>query len=282
MKIQQFKKYFFSELSDHYPKTEIQSFFNLLVEYQLNLSRAEVILQTSLEIKEFDLSFLQHSLSKLKSHIPIQYILGKTEFYGMDFNVNKHVLIPRPETEELVDWIVNDFQENRNIKILDIGTGSGCIAISIAKNLPNAEVFAIDVSTEALQVAQKNMSLNNVDIHFIKADILFLNKLPYSFDIIVSNPPYVREIEKEKMQKNVFENEPHLALFVKDNNPLIFYDRISDLAKNQLTKNGILYFEINQYLGEKTAALLKAKGFKNIELKKDFFNNVRMIRARIH
>jgi release factor glutamine methyltransferase len=282
MKIQQFKKYFFLELSDHYPETEIQSFFNLLVEFQLNLSRAEVILQASLEIKEYDLSFLQNSLSKLKSHIPIQYILGKTEFYGLDFKVNKHVLIPRPETEELVDWIVKDIPKNRNLKILDIGTGSGCIAISIAKNLPNAEVFAIDVSTEALQVAQKNMSLNKVAIHFIKADILSLKKLPYSFDIIVSNPPYVREMEKEKMQKNVFENEPHLALFVKDSNPLIFYDRISELAKDQLTKNGILYFEINQYLGEKTAALLKARGFKNIELKKDFFDNVRMIRASMH
>ena len=281
MHIQQFKKYFYSELSDHYPKTEIQSFFNLLAEFQLRLNRAEVILQPTLEIKKNDLSFLLNALSELKSNKPIQYILGKTEFYGLDFNVNEHVLIPRPETEELVDWIVHDFRKERSLKILDIGTGSGCIAISIAKNLPNAEVFAIDVSPEALRVAHKNMILNKVNIHFIEIDILSLKKLSHSFDVIVSNPPYVRELEKEKMEKNVLENEPHLALFVKDNNPYIFYDKISELANKHLTKKGALYFEINQYLGNKTVEILKVKGFKKIELKKDSFNKDRMIKTSI-
>ena len=281
MHIQQFKKYFYSELSDHYPKTEIQSFFNLLTEFQLRLNRAEVILQPTLEIKKNDLSFLLNALSELKSNKPIQYILGKTEFYGLDFNVNEHVLIPRPETEELVDWIVHDFRKERSLKILDIGTGSGCIAISIAKNLPNAEVFAIDVSPEALRVAHKNMILNKVNIHFIEIDILSLKKLSHSFDVIVSNPPYVRELEKEKMEKNVLENEPHLALFVKDNNPYIFYDKISELANKHLTKKGALYFEINQYLGNKTVEILKVKGFKKIELKKDSFNKDRMIKTSI-
>lgn len=281
MHIQQFKRYFYSELSEHYPKTEIQSFFNLLTEFQLGLNRAEVILQPTFEINKNDLSFLLNALSELKNHKPIQYILSKTEFYGLDFNVNKHVLIPRPETEELVDWIVHDFQKERGLKILDIGTGSGCIAISIAKNLPNAEVYAIDVSPEALQVAQKNMILNKVNIHLIEVDILSLKKLPHSFDVIVSNPPYVRELEKEKMEKNVLENEPHLALFVKDNKPFIFYDKISELAHKHLTNKGTLYFEINQYLGDKTVEILKAKGFKKIELKKDSFNKDRMIKASI-
>lgn len=282
MQIQQFKKYFYSELSEQYPKTEIQSFFNLLTEFQLRLNRAEVILQPTFEIKTIDLSFLLNALSELKSHKPIQYILGKTKFYDLDFNVNEHVLIPRPETEELVDWIVHDFRKERSLKILDIGTGSGCIAISIAKNLPNAEVFAIDVSSEALQVAQKNMTLNKVNVQFMEVDILSLKKLPHLFDVIVSNPPYVRELEKEKMEKNVLENEPHLALFVKDNNPYIFYDKISEFAKKHLTKKGTLYFEINQYLGDNTVEILKAKGFNKIELKRDLFNKDRMIKTSIH
>ena len=282
MNIHQFKNYFYSELSEHYPKTEIQSFFKLLIEFQLKLNRAEVILQPTLEIKEIDLSFLQNALNELKNHKPIQYILGKTEFYGLNFHVNKYVLIPRPETEELVDWIVHDFRKGKSLKILDIGTGSGCIAISLAKNLPNAEVFAIDVSSEALQVAKKNMTLNKVNIQFIEGDILSLKKLPHSFDVVVSNPPYVLEMEKEKMEKNVLENEPPLALFVKDDSPYIFYDKISELAKKYLTKKGTLYFEINQYLGAKTIEILKTKGFKKIELKKDSYNNDRMIKTSFY
>ncbi len=281
MYLEQFKKQFYIELSDSYPETEIQSFFNLLIESQLKLSRVEVILQPKLEIKTSDLSFLQNALKKLINHVPIQYILGKTKFFGLDFKVNKHVLIPRPETEELIEWIIHDSQKKSNLKILDIGTGSGCIAISLAKNLPNAEVFAIDVSSNALQVARKNMILNKVSIQFIEADILTLKKLHYSFDVIVSNPPYVRESEKEIMQKNVLDNEPHIALFVPDNNPNIFFDKISELAKTQLFKNGILYFEINQYLGDKTVEMLKEKGFKKIEIKKDMFDKDRMIKASI-
>lgn len=282
MIIQEFKTIFFKELSEVYPQTEIQSFFNILIEFKLNLSRIEVALQPNFNIDKCELDFLQKALSNLKKQIPIQYILGETEFYGLPFIVNKNVLIPRPETEELVSWVLEDSKlENKKLTILDIGTGSGCIPISLAKNLPNAEIYAIDISQKALEIAQKNALKNNVTIHFLEADVLTLNKLPQQFDIIVSNPPYVRELEKEQMHQNVLDNEPHLALFVANHNPLLFYDKIADLAKKHLTKNGKLYFEINQYLGEETVNLLKSKGFRNIELTKDIFGVDRMIKATI-
>jgi len=282
MQISNFKKQFFSELSGLYPETEIQSFFNILIELKLNLSRIEVALQPDLAISETTITFLQKAIAALKKNIPIQYITGETEFYGLKFNVNESVLIPRPETEELVDWILENSKpktQNSKLKILDIGTGSGCIAISLAKNLSNTDVFALDISSEALKIAKKNALSNKVDIYFSEIDILNTPDLPEKYNIIVSNPPYVRELEKELMQQNVLAYEPHLALFVKDNNPLLFYDRIADLANKHLSKKGSLYFEINQYLGNETVALLKQKGFQNIELKKDIFGVDRMIKA---
>ncbi len=282
MKLQQFKTQFFSELKSQYPTTEIQSFFNILIEFQLYLSRIEVALQPNLEITKTDETFLIKALSELKKNIPIQYIIGGTEFYGLPFKVNSNVLIPRPETEELIRWIIQNLKTDSKkltASILDIGTGSGCIAISLAKELTYAKVSAIDISSEAIKTAQQNAQLNQVMVEFLKTDILTITELPKKYDIIVSNPPYVRELEKIQMQKNVLEHEPHLALFVKDNNPLLFYDKIADLAKNNLTENGNLYFEINQYLGEETVELLASKGFKNIELKKDLFGEDRMIKA---
>lgn len=279
MKIQEFKTFFFKELSDVFPQTEIQSFFNILVEFKLHLSRIELALQHNFELNDDDFLFLQNVLSELKYQIPIQYIIGETEFYGLPFKVDKNVLIPRPETEELVEWIVQNHKNQHNIKILDIGSGSGCIAISLAKNLPKAKVSAIDISAEALNVAKNNAALNQVNVNFINSDILTIAKLPDVFDIIVSNPPYVRELEKDQMQQNVLANEPHIALFVKNENPLLFYDKIAELAKNHLTENGVLYFEINQYLGNETVELLKTKGFKNIEVKKDIYGVDRMVKC---
>jgi release factor glutamine methyltransferase len=282
MLLQDFKKHFFSELENQYPTTEIQSFFNILIEFQLHLSRIEVALQPNFEIRNSDLDFLQKALSDLKKNIPIQYIIGETEFYGLPFKVNKNVLIPRPETEELVSWIIENYKlqiPNSKLSLLDIGTGSGCIAISLAKELGYAKVSAIDISSEALKTAQQNAQLNQVMVAFLEADVLTITELPQKFDIIVSNPPYVRELEKEQMHQNVLANEPHLALFVEDNNALLFYDKIADLAKNYLTKNGLLYFEINQYLGKEAVELLKQKGFQHIELKKDAFGVDRMIKA---
>jgi len=281
MLIQEFKRHFFLELSNVYPETEIQSFFNILIEFKLHLSRIQLALEHNFELGHDDLDFLQNALLKLKNQIPIQYIVGETAFYGLMFKVDKNVLIPRPETEELVEWIVQNHKKNESLKILDIGTGSGCIAISLAKNLSNAQVYALDISSEALDVAKKNAAMNAAKVDFIQADILTLDKLPDTFDIIVSNPPYVRELEKEQMQQNVLSNEPHIALFVKDENPLLFYDKISELAKKHLTENGVLYFEINQYLGTETVDLLKTKGFKNIELKKDIYGVDRMVKCLI-
>ena len=281
MLVQEFKKQFFLELSKSYPETEIQSFFNILIQHKLNLSRVDLALQSSLEFNNSDLDFFQKALKELKKQIPIQYIIGETEFYGLHFNVNSNVLIPRPETEELVDWILKDHQNSPSIKILDIGTGSGCIAISLAENLPKAEVFAIDISSEAIKTAKSNAVINNVTVNFIEDNILTLTQLPHKFDVIVSNPPYVRELEKEQMQLNVLANEPHLALFVENDNPLLFYDKIADLAKPCLNKNGHLYFEINQYLGAETVELLKLKGFKKIQLKKDIFEVDRITKASL-
>ncbi|WP_456422664.1 peptide chain release factor N(5)-glutamine methyltransferase [Lutibacter sp.] len=281
MKILLFKKYFFSELSNSFSKTEIQSFFNMLIEHQLKLNRVEIALNPAIEISKTHLDFLQSALSGLKKSIPIQYIIGETAFYGLTFKVTKNVLIPRPETEELVNWVLNDTKNIANINILDIGTGSGCIAISIAKNLPNATIFALDISPKALEIATENAKLNGVNIQFIEADILNFFTSDEKFDIIISNPPYVRELEKEQMQKNVLANEPHIALFVKNENPLLFYNKIADFAIANLKHSGSLYFEINQYLGKETVTLLKSKGFQNSKLKKDIFGVDRMLKATI-
>ncbi len=273
------KNNFKSRLFSTYSIEEIDSFFYISLEYKLNIKRVEYALNPNHTISKESQAYFKEVIEKLNTEIPIQYIIGETDFYGLKFKVNKHVLIPRPETEELVDWVLNNIKDNDTLKILDIGTGSGCIAISLAKNLPKCKVFGLDISKEALKVAKKNAELNNVNIEFLNENILQLNNFAQKFDIIVSNPPYVRELEKHEIKNNVLNNEPHLALFVKDNKPLIFYDTIGNFANTNLAENGLLYFEINQYLGAETKALLSDKNFKNIELKKDLNTNHRMIKA---
>jgi len=286
MTLKEFKIIFSNELADVYPKTEINTFFFLLIEEKLNLQRVDTVLQPNFTILDDQLLELKNITKRLLKEEPIQYILGNTEFLGLPFQVNEHTLIPRPETEELVDWILNEVKKlqavsNKKIKILDIGTGTGCIPISLAKNLKNVEISAIDVSKEALKIANHNALLNSVNINFLEVDILKVDELPQQFDIIVSNPPYVRELEKTEIKNNVLQNEPHLALFVDDENPLIFYKKITDLAKQYLTTNGLLFFEINQYLGKETLEMIRLKGFQNTVLKKDLFNNDRMIKATL-
>ncbi|WP_339885862.1 peptide chain release factor N(5)-glutamine methyltransferase [Polaribacter vadi] len=295
MKLLDFKLHFKNSLSEIYPTTEIDSFFFLLMEEYLDLQRIDTVLKPDFKIDEENLSILKKALARLQKEEPIQYIIGKTEFYGLPFWVDENTLIPRPETEELVEWVLEEVGSwkfeagseklevgnDKSLSILDIGTGSGCIPISLAKNLSEVKISAIDVSVEALKIAKKNAALHNVSIDFFEVDILQAEKLPQKFDIIISNPPYVRELEKVEIQNNVLQNEPHLALFVSDKNPLIFYDKIADLAKNHLTKNGLLFFEINQYLGKETCDLLEDKDFKNISLKKDLFGNDRMIKASL-
>ena len=280
MKIKEYRTQFIQALTSMYGEGEAESFFYLILEEKQQLKRIDLALHPDLEISEEEISVWNSILEQLKLEIPIQYLLGKTSFYGLDFEVNANVLIPRPETEELVDWIVSNILKNgrsKSIKILDIGTGSGCIAISLAKNLPNAEVFAIDVSEKALSIAQKNAERNEVEVTFIEQNILETLDLNQEFDIIVSNPPYVRNLEKEEIKKNVLDNEPHLALFVEDNDALIFYRKIAELAQKNLPNSGQLYFEINQYLGQEMISLLEGMDFKNIELRKDIYENDRMM-----
>ena len=294
MTLQDFRTLFNRELKDIYPKTEIDTFFFLLIENKLNLQVMDVFIKENLLLSSDDLLNLNEVLKRLKKEEPIQYILGETEFYGLSFMVNKHVLIPRPETEDLVRWVVDDVAELQKnsltkLSILDIGTGSGCIPISLKTALSTANISAIDISKEALKTAKENAKLNAVEINFIETDILSTNNLDellkqvqndVKFDIIVSNPPYVRNLEKAEINNNVLQNEPHLALFVNDDNPLIFYKKIADLAKLHLSKNGSLYFEINQYLGKETVEMLEEKGFF-VTLKKDLFGNNRMIKANL-
>ena len=284
MILKEFKLFFSEALSAIYPKTEIESFFFILMEEILELQRIDTVLKPHFLITEEKLIDLKNILKRLLKEEPIQYILGNTEFYGLPFLVNKNTLIPRSETEELVAWVIAETNllvtnKQKEISILDIGTGTGCIPISLAKNLSAVHISAIDISLEALTIAKQNALLNNVTINFIAADILKTKVLTQQYDIIVSNPPYVRELEKVEIKNNVLENEPHLALFVANDNPLIFYSKIADLAKQHLSKTGILFFEINQYLGKETLIMLQEKGFKNIQLKKDFLGNDRMIKC---
>ncbi|QCX38223.1 peptide chain release factor N(5)-glutamine methyltransferase [Aureibaculum algae] len=293
MNLLQLKSLFIDELTDTYPKEEILSFYYLLIEGLLHLQKKEVFLEPTIKLSTQHLSEFKNSIALLKQEKPIQHLLGSTEFCGFTFKVNENVLIPRPETEELVHWICSDrISDISNQKdsgssqtsILDIGTGSGCIAISLAKKCPNSEVSALDVSKNALITAKENAIANDVAIHFIEQDILnfpikFNTTVFKKYDIIVSNPPYVREMEKQEMQNNVLQNEPHLALFVDNDNPLLFYNKIAEFAKENLTENGLIYFEINQYLASETATLLEQKGFNRIEIREDIYGNKRMLKA---
>ena len=281
MTIRNYRSQFIQTLTPIYDATEAESFFYLILENRLQMKRVDLALHPEIEFSESQLQDYNDILKKLEQQIPIQYILGSTSFYGLEFEVNENVLIPRPETEELVSWILSNHDSSTHLKILDIGTGSGCIAIALAKNLPNAQVFAIDVSEKALATAKNNADRNEVKVNFIKQDILSTEILEQSFDIIVSNPPYVRNLEKDEIKQNVLAHEPHLALFVEDQNALIFYDKIANLSQRHLNPNGQLYFEINQYLGKEMVQLLEQKGFSAVELRKDIYDNDRMIFGKI-
>ena len=306
MKIKQYKTHFIQALLSIYDLGEAESFFYLILEEKQQLKRIDLALNPDLTFSNAEIQLWNSILEQLQKEIPIQYLLGKTSFYGLDFEVNENVLIPRPETEELVEWIIQSQkvevrsgklemgsgklgeeqsaklereQQIRKINILDIGTGSGCIAIALSKNLPNAEVFAVDVSEKALATAEKNAIINEVNVTFLKKNILETDDLEQQFDLIVSNPPYVRELEKKEIKKNVLDNEPHLALFVDDNDALVFYRKIAELAQKNLSPKGQLFYEINQYLGKEMMELLEKMNFQNIELRQDIYGNDRMIRG---
>lgn len=266
-------------LKAYYPESEISGFIRIIIEHITKRSYPQaVISDTKLTEEQTDL--LHSILYRLKTSEPIQYIIGETEFFGLPFHVTKDVLIPRPETEELVELILNENKKS-GLKVLDIGTGSGAIAIALAKHLEEGYIEAWDISEEALKIATLNAKSNAVDITFRNVDVLKSYPTDTKFDIVVSNPPYILEKEKSGMDQNVLDYEPHTALFVPDNNGLLFYDRIADIALDLLEPNGKLYFEINQAKGQNTVQLVKSKGFINVSLFQDLNKNDRMVRAEV-
>ena len=272
--------YIRKELSGIYPEQEIESLIRLIFSALRNYSPTDLLLKKDEILSDKEGLRLQEIVNRLKQHEPIQYILGETEFYGLPFLVTKDVLIPRPETEELVDWILKETSQHATI--LDVGTGSGCIPVSLKKNLPAAAVFGCDVSEKALHTARLNAEKNETDIDFFLLDILapeVPDRLP-SFDILVSNPPYVTEKEKEWMQTNVLAHEPHLALFVPNEDPLKFYIALALFAQEHLKKGGKIFWEINEAYGQDCIQLLKKNGFQHIRLKQDINGKDRMISAQ--
>lgn len=273
---------FKQQLGTIYDPNEIEALTLLVINELTGSSKAKIKAFPEQQVTGYEVEKLNSILNRLQTGEPVQYILGYTEFYGLPFKVNPSVLIPRPETEELVEWALSSVVNSEWAgNILDIGTGSGCIAISLKKNLPNASVSAVDISPDALKTATQNAKLNNVDIAFINDDILNIkSEIENSkFEIIISNPPYVTLHDKTQMHTNVTDFEPHNALFVPENDPLIFYKAIADFATKNLPQNGLLFFEINESLGNETVELLKDKGFKNIELRKDMSGRDRMVKA---
>ncbi len=283
MRLIEFRENFIDSIKEIYNKREAMEVFNLALEDLFQIKPIELALNRDLILSEEKLNSFKLVLRRLLNKEPIQHIIGFTFFRNLKYIVNSKVLIPRPETEELVQWVLSDFDHSRKspIKILDLCTGSGCIAISLASELgEKVKVSALDYSKEALEVARLNAKNNKVKIHFIQADLLKLERIE-NYDIIISNPPYVRNSEKNYMETRVLDFEPDMALFVSDAKPLIFYTKIGELFKQNSLPNSMLYLEINQYLSEETVKDLKHLGLTNIQLKKDFRGNPRMIRAQI-
>ncbi|MDR2058206.1 MAG: peptide chain release factor N(5)-glutamine methyltransferase [Dysgonamonadaceae bacterium] len=281
-----------SQLQGLYPEPEIKSFSYLILEFICKKDRQNIWLGKDKQLSSNEWLQIKEIVTELKKYRPIQYIIGETEFYGIKLKVDANVLIPRPETEELVEWIINDFsptarrvkevelEEEKELNILDIGTGSGCIAVSLAKHLTSASVYALDISEEALGVARQNAEKNGVDVQFFRHDIFeeWPDYLPQRWSIIVSNPPYVTPEEKTIMSKNILDYEPHQALFVPQEKPLLFYERIASMALTCLKANGNLYFETSSIYGKDVVAMLKSKGFRTVELKQDISGRDRMVR----
>jgi release factor glutamine methyltransferase len=278
MTLLEYHDLFFKSLKSKIDKNELGEFFFWIIEHNLSINRINYMLNPQYLINVEKIPGLINSINQLKKNMPIQYVVGQTEFMGMKYFLNIEVLIPRPETEELVSWVL--VSKPKNQKILDIGTGSGCIAISLAKFLKTCEITAWDLNNKILNVARKNAVLNNVDVSFEIQDIKSI-KTKEKFDVIISNPPYITLGEKQFIKKNVLLHEPHKALFVFDKDPLFFYKKIISFALNSLKKNGCIYFEINEMFLEDVTKLLNNRGFYDIEHKKDFRSKNRMVKAFI-
>ena len=267
------------KLKSTYGEREASNLSHLLLDHFCSLNRMAVAMNNAVEIACSDLESLARAIEKLLAHEPIQHIMGEVEFYGCKIKTDDRALIPRPETEELVDWI---YQENAldAPHILDIGTGTGCIPIALKRAIPQAKVNAVDISTEALALAKENAQANDVTIDFAQLDVL-KDVIPFQqLDIIVSNPPYIPIQEKESMESNVVDFGPNLALFVSDEDPLIFYRVIAEQAIQLLNLGGILYFEIHENFGQMLVTLMEEIGFTNVTLKQDLQGKDRMIQAQ--
>ncbi len=278
-KLNEIKKTLLKRLSEIYDEKEAAVMLNILIEDFFGLSKVQQALNPDYRLSESEMLKLHFSVKELLRHKPVQYITGKVNFAGLDLLVNENVLIPRPETEELVALIVNREKENPPETILDIGTGSGCIALALKKSFSGARITGIDISNKALDVAQKNAIKNSLDVNFINLDITDESRWKETsrFDLIVSNPPYVTGNDKKTMKRNVLDYEPHNALFVPDNNPLIFYKAIINFAKKHLTSNGKLYFEINETFSNEIAKLLTLSGFEKVMEINDFNGKRRFV-----
>ncbi|MCE2611908.1 peptide chain release factor N(5)-glutamine methyltransferase [Flavobacteriaceae bacterium D16] len=280
MLLRDLRTLFQNDLQPIYPKAEIDSILDILLEHYLGIGRFILAMQPRYSLTKEEEQPLIEALARLIDEEPVQYITGTAHFFGLDFQVNPSVLIPRPETEDLIRWILQELKgHDQELNILDVGTGSGNIAISLAKQLPNSRVYALDISEEALETAKINSEANGVSVQFIQGDIREIDRLNGPYDIIVSNPPYVRLSERGMMKNNVKRYEPWEALFVPDQAPLLFYEFLSNFGKNNLRVGGVLYLEINQYLGQEVLKLLSEDDYINIELKSDLFGKDRMVRA---
>lgn len=280
MKLSTVKSSFLEELSNEYDREEVLSFFYQLIEAFLGENRFVLHLDPDFQINQEQFNQFDRALDDLKKHRPIQYIIGSVEFLSLRFKLSPFVLIPRPETEDLIIYLEGYIANNKVNRILDIGTGSGCIGLSLKQRAKEAEVDLMDVSLDALEVARKNAELNRLDVNLFQANVLELSTLNHTYDLIVSNPPYVRELEKKEMKPNVMNYEPHLALFVPNNDPLLFYRKIAILAKENLITGGMLCFEINEAFGKETEELLGAIGYQYIQIISDRFGKDRIVSAR--
>jgi len=277
--MQQAFEYIRSSLTAIYPENEINSIGNLIIARITGYSRTEIILNKNTKFSDNQRLQLEIFVEALKNHTPVQYVLGETEFYGLPFRVNTAVLIPRPETEELVEWIQASCSPTQSYKMLDIGTGSGCIAIALKSIFPKSELTAFDISDAALEVARQNAAMNDCNVEFRQIDILNPPVFDTKWDIIVSNPPYIPETEKSEILANVLDFEPHTALFVPESRPLLFYETIAAFTLEHLQNGGKLFFEIHRDFGPQTVQLLQNFGFKDVVLRKDLSGNDRMVRA---
>ncbi|MFW5890086.1 MAG: peptide chain release factor N(5)-glutamine methyltransferase [Marinilabiliaceae bacterium] len=278
--VKEIKRRFREELARLYSTREAGHLFWLVMNHLRGWSKTHLMLHENTKLTHSEHLFAENALERLKNHEPIQYITGETEFFGLLFRVNGSVLIPRPETEELVEWVLQQSGTPAGARVLDIGTGSGCIAIALASRLPATTIEAWDVSPEAIEIARENARTNQVNVDFKLKDVLKLqHRSDDPFHLIVSNPPYVRDVEKELMNSNVLDYEPHVALFVDDEDPLLFFRAIAQFAIKNLVAGGKLFFEINRDFGEATRELLAGYGFEQIEVRKDLSGNSRMVKA---